>query len=354
MPMYRIPASNEYFVQASPYSTPPGLAQYYAARTRRLPGPAVTTRHAMPRRASMHTTRRRIAESVDHSQPAAHGGPQQAMTMDEFLDGNAADHELVSLKPTVSSAALSAAYQRHARRKGNGSTRAIAFCTLGDDVMTKYWRAYAAAFVKGKGGLVIEAKTQADAAAQLRKVRDADVRDVYFVGHGLAPKAGGLKEPAYLLSGELHDGHFSSASYSQLLTAAIGPLMRALAPLLSLERQVIVRFLACSCGVEKRLQAGIAQGLAKLANGIDVRVEGYAGHYMVKKDYSNRAYEEDTRHTDNVDFVYTKTLTRDFVPVDVPPTQLVVEYKSGLEIMPTHEDFFEDADMVSDDPLQGL
>jgi len=353
MPMYRIPATGEHFEQITPYAAPPGLAQLYAPPKRRSPQRALGTGSALVRLVSVQARQRRIIERMRLAQ-ATPSTPAHSMTLDEFLDSTP-DLEIASVNLPAATPALSGTYRQRLRRKGDGSIKAIAFYTIGDPIKSAYWREYAEAFVSGKGDQVFGVQTQADAAAKLKNVVDADVREVYFVGHGLTPdaKTNKLTEPAYMLSGQSHSGHFSATSYAQLVTPRAGPLVRALAPLLSLEHQVIVRFLACDCGTGNKLQAGFAGSLSKLAPGVDVRVEGYAGKYMVKLDHSKAAYVEDDDHH-SVDHVSARTLTRDFFPTDVPPTELVVEMMSGSKVTPHHEDPFKDVDFDSQDPLESL
>lgn len=355
MPMYRIPATGEHFEQPTPYAAPPGLAQFYAPRVRRSPHRAHATSAVLARPVSVHARQSRIAESVRQSQPApAAPTPAHAMTLDEFLDP-LQGHELVSLAPPNATPVLSAAFRRRVRRKGDGSTKAIAFYTVGDTTKSAYWREYAEAFVRGKGGHVFGVRTQAEAAARLNEITNADVREVYFVGHGVAPgpNSGNLRQPAYMLSGESRGEHFSAATYAQLVTPSMGPLVRALAPLLSLEHQVVVRFLACHCGAGNKLQAGVAKSLSKLAPGVDVLVTGYSGNYMIKLDHSNAAYVEPDA-PNSADYVPTRTLTRDFFPTDVPPTRLMFEMKAGSSVSPSYEDPFAGVDFDSSDPIEGL
>ena len=355
MPMYRIPATGEHFEQPTPYAAPPGLAQFYAVRVRRSPQRAHSASTAIARPVSVQARRSRLAESMHQSQAAPAGpAPVHAMTLDEFLDP-AQHHDVVSLASPTAAPPLSATFRKRLRRKGDGSTKAIAFYTIGDTTKSAYWREYAEAFVRGKGGLVFGVRTQAEAAARLNEVRNADVREVYFVGHGVAPgpNGGGLQQPAYMLSGKSNGNHFSAATYAQLVTPSMGPLVRALAPLLSLDHQVVVRFLACHCGVGKKLQTGIARSLSKLAPGVDVLVTGYSGNYMVKLDHSNAAYVEPDAPA-SADYVPTRTLTRDFFPPEVPPTPLIIEMKSGTSVSPSYEDPFSGVDFDSTDPLEGL
>ncbi|MEY4576596.1 MAG: hypothetical protein RL701_1299 [Pseudomonadota bacterium] len=229
--------------------------------------------------------------------------------------------------------------------------QAIAFYSLGDPEKSPLWERYAKVFVSGKGQ-AFGAPTQAAAVKQLATLRDTNISQVYFVGHGLDAKVRG--KPCFMLSGAMRlapkpddPRHmiYSASSTNQLLEGADGPLVRALAPHLTLERQVLVAFLACHCGRDKVLQEGFARAVAKAEPSVDVRVEGYSSLYMIALSGSNNAFlaSDDDRR-----------LSIDYQAPERPISHLVVEAKSSVFIEPALPDPLSFMDSKNNDPLFGL
>ena len=377
MPLYRIPETNELINRSASYD--PGssgfgqsLLDVRLARPRKFRAWSST---AANRQGAQRHHPRRQDDAVNQSRQQNHVADHTIQERHiELLRSPEQGGDEASHNGLIGTQISNLRRHKKRRRKPSpDALRALAFYSMGDPVMSPVWEKYAAAFMLGRGQ-VFGVRTQAEAAKRLSALRDTDVERVFFVGHGLSSKIKGY--PCFMLSGTMvpggESGHiYSAGSETQLIKGADGPLVRALAPHLALDRQVLVAFLACRCGEGSVLQAGFASAVTQAEPDIDVRVEGYASLYMTEKvDGSNQAFlaeelppltpqevvqyrkdngEEPPRQHDRL-----KALSIVYKAPERPISQLVVEAKSAVFIEPTLPDDFAGMDWESNDPLAGL
>lgn len=249
--------------------------------------------------------------------------------------------------------------------------------------MSPVWKDYASAFV-GSRGPVLGAVSQQEAAKQLNALRDTNIKEVFFVGHGFDASVKDVG-PAFMLNGirewNPNTGHWrflTKGHKDWLITSDEGPLLRALAPHLRTDGQVVLAFLSCHTGKDKIFQNAVASILSQLEPALDVRVEGYKDVYRVARDYSRNAHiaqdrpagerafetalsnshaspdESADQRQIRLDEAGYRRLSPDYHAPDRPITHLVVEIKNGFDIDPTTPDPFADFDSLGDDPIAGM
>ena len=369
MPTYRDPATGRIFFRASPFSEPTLLGSPGGGWRMRSHG-------HRPHRSSTSASHGHGVTQQATQGPSTPQAPH--MELSEFLP---AAESSVASHPSSSRARPRRRVPRRARP--GGKITALAFYTLGDKAMENVWEHYAHGFV-GQRGPVLGATSQQEAAKQLNALRDTNIKEVFFIGHGFDDSVKNLG-PAFMLSGVSrrdpntgHLGFTTQGHRERLLQGEEGPLLRALASHLSIEGQVVLGFLSCHTGKDKIFQHAVATVLSQLEPALDVKVFGYRDYYCVARDLTRNAHiakdvpesqrrfeialsnshadpnETETERLIRLDKALFVRCGPDYRAPDHPMTDLVVEIKNGADIEPTTPDLLGDLEIYGDDPLGGL
>jgi hypothetical protein len=171
----------------------------------------------------------------------------------------------------------------------------VAFITTGQADMAKAWGRYAHSMV-GSSGSVFAVKDQAEATQRIESLKDTQIDQLYFVGHGFSPEDG---DPGgFFLSGTVGQGEppFSADNLDQVVMGTDDAFTRAVAAKLSTRHEVLVSFLTCYSGTGGLLQRAMAASLVKHAQNAAVRVEAYEGNFLVERNLGRYAFIADKQN----------------------------------------------------------